>query len=726
MNKTTYRIIAEWRQTVAEKPSQVVVNHTGGMLAGAAHCRKTGCAPRSSGEESPWEDSPEGLGAALRGGGATNRLAGARAAKLWLLLLALGIASPALAQTGVYTLNGGTANPSSLTETTSTADQSGILVYNAGNLTVGAVSITTSGNASSTDNSDKYGINAAILAGTSSTKGTIMIAGSANTVVTTGSVANGLFATYSGSSVTMLGGTITASGANAHGVDATYGGAITLSNVNVTTYGASSSAIATDFGGGTVTVTGGTIYASNTTAGSHSAAIYSTGTITVNGARATSMADCGGVIDGANSIILTNTVLTGTVEGFKLWKTAPASGNATVKINGGSLTATAGDAFYITGTTGNAAAGTINVSGGAIISASTGNILNVDSSSTAAFTASGETLAGNLYADSTSTITASLQNGTTLTGCLNSVKVLTIDSTSTWNATSNSVVTSLTNSGTINLTGKITTTNALVKSGATFGGCGTLSSNLTLQAGATLVLNPSTNFAVGGNIIFGGAVTVVPSTASISAGTYKLLTYSNSLSGTPTFTYSAPSGSGQTAVFSTATAGVITVTLSAPPSVPTGLRSSAGDGSVILAWNAATNATGYNVKRSTTSGGSYTLIATNVANLGYTNIGLVNGTLYYYVVSATNAASESTDSIQVIARPLATAAPSMTMSHSSGQLVLDWLADHTGWLLQAQTNQANTGLGTNWVTVSDSDTNNHATIPMATTNGSVFFRLVHP
>jgi hypothetical protein len=164
---------------------------------------------------------------------------------LCLSLLALGLALPAWAQTGAYSLNGGTANLPSLTESTSTADQSGILVYNSGNLTVGTVNVTTSGNASSTDNSDKYGINAGILAGTSSTKGTIAITGSSNSVVTTGSIANGLFATYSGSSVTMLGGTITASGANAHGVDATYGGAVTLSNVNVTTYGADSSAIAT-------------------------------------------------------------------------------------------------------------------------------------------------------------------------------------------------------------------------------------------------------------------------------------------------------------------------------------------------------------------------------------------------------------------------------------------------------------------------------------------------
>jgi hypothetical protein len=558
---------------------------------------------------------------------------------LCLLLLALGISLPARGQTGSYTLNGGTASPSTLTETTSTADQSGILVYNSGILTVGTVNVNTSGNASSTDSSDKYGINAGILAGTSSTKGTIIITGGSNIVSTTGSVANGLFATYSGSSVTMLGGTITATGANAHGVDATYGGAVTISNVNVTTYGASSSAIATDFGGGTVKVFGGTICASNTTVGSHSAAIYSTGTITVNNAAATSMADCGGVIDGANSIILTNTALTGVVEGFKLWKTAPANGAATVIMSGGSLTVTAGDAFYITGTTGNSALGNISVLDGAAISASTGNILHVDSSSAANFRANGVTLMGNLITDSTSSMTNTLQNGATLTGCISTAKVLTIDATSTWNATSNSVVVCLTNAGTINLAGKITTTNVLVKSGGVFGGSGTLSSNLTVSAGATLMLNPATNFVVGGNVVFGGAVTVAPSTPSVAAGTYKLLTYGNNLSGTPAFTYSAPSGSGQTAVFSTATPGVITVTISAPlPSTP----------------------------------------------------------------------------------------PEMTFAASNGQLTLGWPPDHTGWLLQAQTNAPGTGLSTDWATVSGSETTNQIIIPICTTNGSVFFRLVYP
>ncbi len=326
--------------------------------------------------------------------------------------LILGL--PAHAQTGAYTLNGGSANLLSLTENATSTDQSGIFVYNSGSLTVGTVGITTSGNASSVDNSSMHGINAGILAGTSTSKGTINITGASNSIVTNGSGANGLFATYSGSSISMTGGSITAYGAFAHGVDATYGGAITLTNVNITTWGAG--CLATDFGGGTVTVTGGTLIGANTTLNSRVPGIYSTGLISVTGATVSSLGDCGGVIDGANSISLTNTALSGVVEGIKVWKTAPSSGPATVTINGGSLTATAGDGIYVTGTTGNAASATINVKNGATISASTARMLFVNSGSSASFTATATSLSGNLIADSTSNITANLITSASLTG----------------------------------------------------------------------------------------------------------------------------------------------------------------------------------------------------------------------------------------------------------------------------------------------------------------------
>src|SRR5271157_3954458 len=52
------------------------------------------------------------------------------------------------------------------------------------------------------------------------------------------------------------------------------------------------------------------------------------------------------------------------------------------------------------------------------------------------------------------------------------------------------------------------------------------------------------------------------------------------------------------------------------------LRDNAGK--VQLSWNAAAGAAGYNVKRSTTSGGPYTTIATNVTGTSYVDSALQN------------------------------------------------------------------------------------------------------
>jgi len=87
------------------------------------------------------------------------------------------------------------------------------------------------------------------------------------------------------------------------------------------------------------------------------------------------------------------------------------------------------------------------------------------------------------------------------------------------------------------------------------------------------------------------------------------------------------------------------------PAAPTGLTATAGNAQAALSWNAVSGATSYTVKRSTTSGGPYTNVATNVTTLSYTNTGLTNGTTYYYVVSAVNATGESTNSAQVSVTP---------------------------------------------------------------------------
>ena len=71
-----------------------------------------------------------------------------------------------------------------------------------------------------------------------------------------------------------------------------------------------------------------------------------------------------------------------------------------------------------------------------------------------------------------------------------------------------------------------------------------------------------------------------------------------------------------------------------------------------LAWNGVSTASSYNVKRATRTGGPYSQVASvTVANDSDTS--LTNGTTYYYVVSAVNAAGESANSTQVSATPIA-------------------------------------------------------------------------
>jgi len=88
-----------------------------------------------------------------------------------------------------------------------------------------------------------------------------------------------------------------------------------------------------------------------------------------------------------------------------------------------------------------------------------------------------------------------------------------------------------------------------------------------------------------------------------------------------------------------------------PAPAPTGLVATAGIEQVALRWMASSNATSYNVKRATTSGGPYTIVA-NVTTTNYTDTGLIGRTTYHYVVSAvSSAAGESANSAQASATP---------------------------------------------------------------------------
>ncbi len=139
------------------------------------------------------------------------------------------------------------------------------------------------------------------------------------------------------------------------------------------------------------------------------------------------------------------------------------------------------------------------------------------------------------------------------------------------------------------------------------------SGTLTLVNGGQMNLHQNCTFA---------AVTIEG--VSLSAGTHL---YSELSANFPNNFLSG--GSGSITV-------IPTLNSPGPTPVPTGLSATAGNAQVSLSWNASLGATNYNVKRSTTSGGPYTIV-TNLAGTSYTDTGLANGTTYYYVVSALSA-----------------------------------------------------------------------------------------
>ena len=68
----------------------------------------------------------------------------------------------------------------------------------------------------------------------------------------------------------------------------------------------------------------------------------------------------------------------------------------------------------------------------------------------------------------------------------------------------------------------------------------------------------------------------------------------------------------------------------------------------------------------------------------------------------------------------------ITVTAASGQITLAWPQDHTGWVLEAQTNALNAGLGTNWARIPSSATTNRVTVPVDPSNPTVYYRLVYP
>ena len=94
----------------------------------------------------------------------------------------------------------------------------------------------------------------------------------------------------------------------------------------------------------------------------------------------------------------------------------------------------------------------------------------------------------------------------------------------------------------------------------------------------------------------------------------------------------------------------VTNTPPPPPGAPTILIVLPYDGQVTLSWSTPAGATSYNVKRSPNSGGAYTVLG-NTSSTHYTDTMVLNGSTYYYVVSAIGVGGEGPNSTQVSATP---------------------------------------------------------------------------
>ncbi len=256
----------------------------------------------------------------------------------------------------------------------------------------------------------------------------------------------------------------------------------------------------------------------------------------------------------------------------------------------------------------------------------------------------------------------------------------------------------------------------------------------TLTVGNNLSLSSSDDYsfelgsnastvAVDGNLGLDGTNDIIAG-AGFTNGLYPLFTYTGNLSGSLPTLGSAPAGYHY--AIDTSEEGEVNLIVTSPPGIPADLTAEGTNLTVNLQWLASANAGSYNVKRSTTNGGPYTTIANMIAT-HYSDTAVNPGTVYYYVVSATNAAGESANSIQASAVPLPTrVSTNLSFQMNGNQLQLSWPADHLGWQLQIQTNAPGGGIGTNWVDWPGSTNVIQTNISVNPAYGSVFLRLIYP
>lgn len=124
--------------------------------------------------------------------------------------------------------------------------------------------------------------------------------------------------------------------------------------------------------------------------------------------------------------------------------------------------------------------------------------------------------------------------------------------------------------------------------------------------------------------------------------------------------------------------GFLNAPLPSIPGTPTNVTAVAGNTQAQLTWVPVLGAAGYNVKRGTANGGPYTNAVVSTTTNGV-DTGLVNGTTYYYVVTAFNSVGESTNSTQPSVTPTTIGTPpsaptNLIATAAATQITLNWTA----------------------------------------------------
>lgn len=318
--------------------------------------------------------------------------------------------------------------------------------------------ITKTGSSSNTENGDFYGMNAALLAENGAQ--VTVTGGEVSTSATNG---NGIFSYGSGTVVNVSGTKIRTAERNSGGIQTTGGGKMNAEDLDVQTEGNSSAAIRSDRGGGTVNVKGGT-YVTN---GTGSPAIYSTADISVSDAVLTANNSEGIVVEGKNSVKLTDCTLSGKMQGtynddseniqcIMIYQSMSGDadvGEAYFEANGGEITSLAGDMFYVTNTSCEIKLSGVkfNMADGVLLravgnSSSRGWGRSGENGGDVKMTLTDQTVEGDIVVDEISSLDLDM-SGSVLTGAINAdnsggnISVF-LDENSTWNLTSDSYISS--------------------------------------------------------------------------------------------------------------------------------------------------------------------------------------------------------------------------------------------------------------------------------------------